>query len=907
MASKSEAPSKSQSRTRTQAPRGTKAPRDRTTKTASNVVADPWDQRQSIQNAFIHADPIESLPRPAQLAVAGRMLLRVAPALQLDEDHYLPEECPAPLALLYSAVLAVALQGLDENAWPASLRRLLGRALRSLNLNTDTHPQIAADRVRGALQDVLERRVMDAVDLLANGSSEMIECLWEDLRVLQQAGGRVAGDFYARPLWAPLGNMPEGWSQVLSDWATQYERHRQQALVRHYQQLWQGGGMDTRSATGWAYAHIRAYATAFGFPLNTQLRTLLADYGPEQQLDVDSAARIGSQDLDANVAADGGGKNQPAELMGRVTGLGDEVAEVDLLDRAPLVEALAAMLADPAQHTPFTLALLGDWGAGKSSLMHLLRKRLLQRADQARFRFATFNAWAYEHTDNMAAGLAQEVLKGLVAELGLWARLRLRFAFAWHEYGGQFLMALLGLGFLLGTSALLGVTAVTTEEARLLAGAGSVGAFGLLLYIWLRFKDIYQHPLASELNSYLRLPQYLEHLGLVPVLQRHIRTLCALSLGRRSARVGSRRRRLLVRLTAWRPGSYPVRVRYRHWLRQRRQPGRGWPRRLILFVDDLDRCQPDCIARCFDAIRLVMDVAHVVVVIGVDPRVAFLAVEKQYESLVDPVSGRDKAAVARDYMGKIIQLPVTLDHPLPITLGGFVRGKLFATAVPAPAEESGEESQAQTPPRTTGEPAAQTKPQQRRQQASAVADADADADAGAEVDGAAHADPAMDNQAFTLPPSADSAPPPGATSNDLLTRAMRDTAAESDHFIQLLTGFGLANPRQLTRLHNSYRLLKLLRALHQVQASNEQLLAMLFWLEHLNSAKPQQRAALEAQLLGRTAPSGPPNALSQQISALRQQFVLQDGDTSVYNELNLFVRRLVLPHSSADSFVAEQG
>ncbi len=48
----------------------------------------------------------------------------------------------------------------------------------------------------------------------------------------------------------------------------------------------------------------------------------------------------------------------------------------DALDFQPYVEALADILLDPHTGTPLTLGVFGSWGAGKTSLMEMLRARV---------------------------------------------------------------------------------------------------------------------------------------------------------------------------------------------------------------------------------------------------------------------------------------------------------------------------------------------------------------------------------------------------------------------------------------------------------------------------------------------------------------------------------------------------
>ena len=76
------------------------------------------------------------------------------------------------------------------------------------------------------------------------------------------------------------------------------------------------------------------------------------------------------------------------------------------------------------QEVADTLALIGEWGVGKSSVMNLLRRRLEEEGNQGRFATVWFNAWEHENTGNMAAALAQGVIRGLLSGLSTWQKLQ---------------------------------------------------------------------------------------------------------------------------------------------------------------------------------------------------------------------------------------------------------------------------------------------------------------------------------------------------------------------------------------------------------------------------------------------------------------------------------------------------
>ena len=112
----------------------------------------------------------------------------------------------------------------------------------------------------------------------------------------------------------------------------------------------------------------------------------------------------------------------------RVEGIGDK----DRLGREKLVKTLAGLFEKTECDNGFTMALLGDWGQGKSTVMQLLENEL-EKKHKGKFEFAKYNAWEYENTDNIAAGIAQEVVKGLTGKIDRLKKFALRFKFAWEE------------------------------------------------------------------------------------------------------------------------------------------------------------------------------------------------------------------------------------------------------------------------------------------------------------------------------------------------------------------------------------------------------------------------------------------------------------------------------------------
>jgi len=78
-------------------------------------------------------------------------------------------------------------------------------------------------------------------------------------------------------------------------------------------------------------------------------------------------------------------------------------------------------------------------------------------------------------------------------------------------------------------------------------------------------------------------------------------------------------------------------------------------KRLVVFIDELDRCNPDTILETFEAIRLFLFAPGTSFIIGADERQVMYAVRKKYPN----VQG-NKLDIGKEYLEKIIQYPIKI-------------------------------------------------------------------------------------------------------------------------------------------------------------------------------------------------------------------------------------------------------
>ncbi|WP_410645381.1 P-loop NTPase fold protein [Amycolatopsis sp. lyj-346] len=105
--------------------------------------------------------------------------------------------------------------------------------------------------------------------------------------------------------------------------------------------------------------------------------------------------------------------------------------------------------------------------------------------------------------------------------------------------------------------------------------------------------------------------------------------------------------------------------------------------RVVLYVDDLDRCRPDRVADVLQAVNLLLTMDLFMVVVAVDPRWLFSALNEHHRGLL-----ADRVTPL-DYLDKIFHIPFAL-RPMGLRAASYLRSMLPVTneAEPKPAAKS---------------------------------------------------------------------------------------------------------------------------------------------------------------------------------------------------------------------------
>ncbi|WP_140487382.1 P-loop NTPase fold protein [Flavobacterium sp. GSA192] len=95
--------------------------------------------------------------------------------------------------------------------------------------------------------------------------------------------------------------------------------------------------------------------------------------------------------------------------------------------------------------------------------------------------------------------------------------------------------------------------------------------------------------------------------------------------------------------------------------------------RIILYIDDLDRCPEERVVEVLEAVNLLMAFPLFVVVVGVDPRWVKTALKKKYENQFAKVNESEEAILPSNYLEKIFQVPFHLNDAGDISIKGMIK------------------------------------------------------------------------------------------------------------------------------------------------------------------------------------------------------------------------------------------
>jgi len=332
----------------------------------------------------------------------------------------------------------------------------------------------------------------------------------------------------------------------------------------------------------------------------------------------------------------------------------------DRLVAAPLVLALSRMLRNIGTRPPLVLAIDGEWGSGKSTVMRMLQTDL--HAHGARS--VWFNAWHHESEKDLLAALLDSIRRDVVPSILQKPCVKVGYLFR--------LSRLRGARHPAKTFALLLLFVVIFTLLADLAVAMMFSKEGAIQESWLAtsmrdFHDAFVKKSSSPGDNDGEPASYIGWFGFITLVS---------TLGAVLTFLGALLKpfpnpaQLLAR-ASWLRGAAEARQTsylYRFADDFRDVTTALAPARLYVFIDDLDRCSSDTTKAILEAVNFLTESGDVMIVLGIarervekNVAIAYRALGEELAAgkpAVEPWQARQQ--FAQDFLKKLINLRVTI-------------------------------------------------------------------------------------------------------------------------------------------------------------------------------------------------------------------------------------------------------
>lgn len=241
--------------------------------------------------------------------------------------------------------------------------------------------------------------------------------------------------------------------------------------------------------------------------------------------------------------------------------------------------------------SPATIGVYGDWGSGKSTLMKMVKKSL--DADNNTLT-VEFNGWLFEGYEDAKTALCGTILDEMRTHETLFAKGKEKIKALLKKVDGGKLLSKgvkYGLDFLL-TSGIGTVTELTLT--------------GIISAVKQKAGDVSEDEIKKVIDAFKK----------------------------------EETKRTEIK-------------NFRKTFKEVFEDCKG--ERLVVFIDELDRCTPDTVLDIFEAIRLFLYVPGTTFIIGADERLVSYAVKTKYKD----IPGHD-IDISKEYLEKLVQYPVKI-------------------------------------------------------------------------------------------------------------------------------------------------------------------------------------------------------------------------------------------------------
>jgi len=268
---------------------------------------------------------------------------------------------------------------------------------------------------------------------------------------------------------------------------------------------------------------------------------------------------------------------------------------------------------------PTTIGVFGDWGSGKSSILQIIKAKYEEKVEGSETEFKDkdtlciyFNGWTFEGYDDAKAALLNAILKELEDNKKLSAEVK---------------------------------DAVKEKAKKLWKSIDWMRGAGMVM------KNIAMPAVAAYFTG---------GVSLLPFFTQKISELGIDSrkdlIGKLNSNEGEEFYKSLKKEEEIKVEKTNAVADFRQDFEELLNATKF--KKLVVIIDDLDRCTPDRIIENLEAVKLFLNVSKTAFIIGADPRIVRHAIELKYSKINLKEGQEDR--IIDDYLEKIIQIPYFL-------------------------------------------------------------------------------------------------------------------------------------------------------------------------------------------------------------------------------------------------------
>ena len=314
----------------------------------------------------------------------------------------------------------------------------------------------------------------------------------------------------------------------------------------------------------------------------------------------------------------------------------DQPADVDFLDFNLYVRALVDQISSLQTQTPMTLGIFGSWGSGKTTLMRLMELELRRRRkSDAPVAVETLwvNVWQLSNQAELWNAFLQSLFNQVHANLSFWRRklFNLQLLHERVDWGELFRQLLVNSYRVIIVIIPLLVAFLWPKQNTPTQGPTNIS----------EFMDFIRNPATGGVISFV--------LGILLVVKPMVEAA--------RDKVSIDLKKILkdppfeAQVSALQNLQGQFEKMVQAWV--------GVTGRIVIFIDDLDRCSPDKVTEVLEALKLFATTHGCVYVLGADQQVVARAIQIKYKELAGSSSNEMPLDGVR-YLEKIIQLPFLL-------------------------------------------------------------------------------------------------------------------------------------------------------------------------------------------------------------------------------------------------------